>query len=177
MPIKDHRFVPFAFVISVTVATFPNEARALSVVYDGVTYDLEIYTGSYDSNPAYFALPANGGRMRWWGNPTLASALAGQLLGGLSPTPYPSNGPLFATMFNAADVNAEVTVNVFDLTSLGSTDLVNEETVARGSSQTYVVEATAVPAPVPLVATAVCFTATQRLRRLSSRLRRHRYKL
>lgn len=176
MSIQCRQFVPFALAFTAVFAVAPLEARALNVVYEGVTYDLEIYSGSYDSNPSYFALPVDGGRMRWWGNPTLASALAGQVLGGLSPIPYPPNGPLFATAFHALDLNAEVTANFFDLTTIGSTDLVSEDSFARGSRQTYVVEATPVPAPVPILATAIGFTATQQLRRLSARLRRHRSK-
>ena len=100
------RPVAFGLALSASVAaslfSFPQAARALNVTVGGTTYDIQLYTGSYNSNASIFKTPANGGRMDWWGNPSLAEALAGQLSNGLSPTYTagdPVEGPLFATSF------------------------------------------------------------------------------
>ena len=101
---------------------------------------------------------------------------AGKLAGGLSPFPYPPYGPLFATSLTGSLDGQEVSASFFDLDTLGSSDLVSTAQFDRASQQTYVVESAIVPAPVPLVLTAVCLSTTRRLRRLSDRLRQHRVK-
>jgi hypothetical protein len=159
-----------ALAFSAGLLVLPLEGKALNVVYNGTTYDLETATGSYDSQPSLFATPANGGRMPWWGDEALANGLASQLAAGLSPFPYPPDGPLFATALNVATISGDVTASFFDLTTLGSTDVVMSGEFPRSSMQTYVL--LTVPAPLPLAAPAVVFTASRRLRRLSSRLRR-----
>ncbi|MEB3316776.1 MAG: hypothetical protein VKO39_01340 [Cyanobacteriota bacterium] len=156
---------------SAGLLALPLNGRALNVVYDGTTYDLEIYTGSYDSQPSLFATPAQGGRMPWWGNYLLATGLASALADGLSPSPLPPLGPLFATAFVGANINEEVSATYFDLGTLGTTNVVLSDAFSRSSSQSYVVLAT-VPAPLPIAATTLWLTATKRLRRLSARLGR-----
>ena len=163
---------PFALVLCASLANAPREAQALTVEVEGTTYDLTIYSGSFDSNTSFFATPANGGKMSWWGNETHAQQLASKLAAGLSSTPLPSNGPLFAFAFNSPYVSA----SYFDLTTLGISDVVDTVEVSWSSQQTYVVENKPVPAPLPILATAVCFTAIRRLRRLSSIVERHHFK-
>jgi hypothetical protein len=159
-----HRPVAFGLALSASVAaslfSFPQAARALNVVVGGTTYDIQLYTGSYNSNPSIFQTPANGGRMDWWGNPTLAEALAGQLTNGLSPTYTvgdPVEGPLFATSFDALSPGSEVSASYFD----------------RTASFPYAVTTsnTSVPAPLPFFGLAGGFAASRRLRR---RVRQHR---
>lgn len=164
---------PLALVLCASLANAPREAQALTVEVDGTTYDLTIYSGSFDSNTSFFATPANGGKMSWWGNESLAQQLASKLAAGLSSPPLPSNGPLFAFAFNSPYVSA----SYFDLTTLGNGDLVvTDDEVSPSTPQTYVVENNPVPAPLPILATAVCFTAIRRLRRLSSIVERHHFK-
>lgn len=177
----SHNVRPLASLVLAVVASLavnPQTARALNVDYNGTTYDLRIYTGSYDRNPSLFATPANGGLMPWWGNTTLANGLAAQLAGGLSPFPYPEMGPLFATSFVGSKSGEEVNASYFDLSSLGITDLVTSGSFDRTRIQTYAYNnPDPVPAPIPVAVTAVGFAATRRLRRLSVSLRRHRRKL
>jgi hypothetical protein len=143
---------------------------------NGVHYDLDLYVGSYVNQPGYFALPANGGRMAWWGDKTLAGDLAYALAGGLSPLPLPSNGPLLAYAYDGTNVTA----SYFDLTTLGSTDLVVEDALfSSGGTYSWVVLANggggggvaAAPAPLPLLGTVASFSAARRMRR---RLRSNR---
>lgn len=171
MPPRDRLLAPLALVLLTTLATAPREARALAVDYNGTTYDLEIYTGSYDSQPSLFATPTNAGRMPWWGNTALANGLATQLADGLSPIPYPAFGPLFATSFDTLSLGEEVTASVFDLSTLGGTNLVLSWGFDRATTYSYVMAADPVPAPLPMVAAVVVLSAERRLRRLSTRLR------
>jgi len=174
------RPVAFGLALSASVAaslfSFPQAARALNVVVGGTTYDIQLYTGSYNSNPSIFETPANGGRMDWWGNPTLAEALAGQLNNGLSPTYTdgdPVEGPLFATSFDGPSLGSEVSASYFDLSTLGITDVVTTANFDRTASLTYAVTKSnaSVPAPLPFLGLAGGFAASRRLRR---RVRQHR---
>jgi hypothetical protein len=175
-----HRPVAFGLALSSSVAaslfSFPQAARAINVVVGGTTYDIQLYTGSYNSNPSIFQTPANGGRMDWWGNPTLAEALAGQLTNGLSPTYTdgdPVEGPLFSTSFDGLILGSEVSASYFDLSTLGITDVVTTTSFDRSASLTYAVTKsnTSVPAPLPLLGLAGGFAASRRLRRRARQLR------
>jgi len=52
------RPVAFGLALSASVAaslfSFPQAARALNVTVGGTTYDIQLYTGSYNSNPSIF---------------------------------------------------------------------------------------------------------------------------
>lgn len=149
-------------------------AQAVILQFNNITYDVVIYYGSYDANPAKFGPSASGGRMPWWGNQALADGLAEQLAGSLSGSPLPSQGPLFATSFTASSSGSEVQTSYFDLTSLGITNTILTGSFSRSSTQSYVVTTAApdpVPAPLPLLGAATAFTAMGRLRRSSRRLR------
>ena len=139
-------------------------AAALTVQVNGANYDLSIYSGSYTSNIVDFELPANGGRMPWWGQPTLAADFAYALAAGLSPTPLPADGPLFATAFNGTDVEA----TYYDLSTLGITDVINENVAFDpDSTQSYVLASSlaSVPAPLPVLGAVAGFSLARRLRR------------
>jgi hypothetical protein len=166
------RLSSFGLVLSASVTASlcatPQAALALNVVVDGTTYDLQLYTGSFTSNPTLFQTPANGGRMAWWGNPTLADALAAQLANGLSPSYTdgdPVEGPLFATSFDATTVGGEINASTFDLSTLGITDVVTSGAFDASASLTYAVSATPVPAPLPILGLAGGFAVSRRLRR------------
>lgn len=147
-------------------ATLVTPARAITVVVSGNSYDVEIFSGSYNSDPSLFATPASGGRMPWWGDSLLADEFASQLGAGLSPTPLPALGPLFAHTYSASSVVA----SVLDLSTLGTTDFVDSSyTVPANSSESYAVlvapPATAsVPAPLPIFGAFAAFGASRRLR-------------
>ncbi len=166
----------FAFAAGVAPLLLgaPQAAEALVITSGGVNYDVEIYNGSYASNPSYFATPANGGRMPWWGNQALAVILADQLGAGLSPNPLPDDGPLFAY----GQISGDTEAAYYDLTTLASTQSITTSTTSSTGSpfgptttQTYVVlvtpppSSTAVPAPLPLFGAAAAFGASRRLRR------------
>ena len=152
------------FAATALVSFSHQPAAALTVQVNGANYDLSIYSGSYTSNIVDFELPANGGRMPWWGQPTLAADFAFALAAGLSPTPLPADGPLFATAFTGTDVEA----TYYDLSTLGITDVINENVAFDPTStQSYVVadSPVSVPAPLPLLGAAAGFSVARRLRR------------
>ena len=174
------RPVVFGLVLSASVAaslfSFPQAARALNVVVGATTYDIQLYTGSYNSNPSIFENVANGGLMPWWADPSLADTIAGQLSNGLSPTYTdgdPVEGPLFATSFDGLSLGSEVSASYFDLSTLGITDVVSSASFDRTASLTYAVSKSnlSVPAPLPFLGLAGGFAASRRLRR---RVRQHR---
>lgn len=157
---------PLALLISQ-----PMAARAFGLDLNGIHYDLDLYVGSYLNQPGYFALPANGGRMSWWGDQTLAGDLASALVDGLSPSPLPSEGPLFAYAYDGTNVTA----SFFDLTTLGITNTVVDDALfSPSSTYSWVVLAngggggggvSAAPAPLPLLGTVAAFSAARRMRR------------
>jgi hypothetical protein len=166
------RLAPFGLGLSATLITSifasPQAARALNVVVQGTTYDLQLYSGSYTSNPSFFQSTASGGRMPWWGNPSLADDLAGQLANGLSPTYAdgdPVEGPLFATAFHGLSIGSEITSSFFDLSTLGITDVVTTGSFDSSSTLSYAVVAAPAPAPLPILGVAAGFSASRRLRR------------
>ena len=156
--------------IATVLLASPKAAEAVVITNGGVNYDVEIYNGSYAANPSYFATPANGGRMPWWGDQSLAAILADLLGAGLSPNPLPNDGPLFA--WDLGNVTAgNVDADYLDLTTLGTSYLVTSGDYGPSTTQTYVVLVTpppasaAVPAPLPLFGAAAAFGASRRLRR------------
>ena len=44
-----------------------GQAQALIVNVGGQSWNVSIFNGTYKDNAAKFALPANGGKMPWWG--------------------------------------------------------------------------------------------------------------
>jgi len=156
-------------------ASLVSPAQAITVVVSGNSYDVEIFSGSYNNDPSLFATPASGGRMPWWGDSLLADEFASQLGAGLSPSPLPAFGPLFAHTYSPSTVTA----SVLDLSTLGITDFVDSSfNVASNSSESYVVlvsspSTPSVPAPLPIFGALAAFRASRRLRnrlRLSSHL-------
>ncbi len=108
--------------------------------------------------------------MGWWGNPTFADALAGQLTNGLSPayiTGDQVEGPLFSTSFDGTSSGAEVHASYVDLSTLGITDVVASASFDRTASFTDAVTKshTSVPAPLAFLGLAGGFAASRRLRR------------
>lgn len=162
--------------VSASLFTSPQAAHALTVVVGGTTYDLQLYSGSYNSDPSFFQTTANGGRMPWWGNATLAEALAAQLANGLSPTYTdgdPVEGPLFATSFDAQSLASDVGASFFDLSTLGITDVVSTGSFDRSASLGYAVTTTPAPGPLPILGLAAGLSTARRLRRRSLRLPLH----
>ncbi len=87
----------------------------------------------------------------------------------------PANGPPFATAYNGSVVEASYS----DLSTLGSTDVINENMpFAPGSVQSYAVlgNPAPVPAPLPLFGAGAGFSVARRLRRRVAPLRQHRSK-
>jgi len=91
---------------------FSTSAEAIIVTVNGAEYDIQIYTGSYISNPEFFTTnPTNNsaGYMPWLNDPNLASTFALALFN-TDPRPHgglPGNtgsvlgyGPLFATNYD-----------------------------------------------------------------------------
>jgi hypothetical protein len=145
-------------------------ARATSVTVGGQSYDLTLYDGSYSANSSFFDLPANGGRMPWWNDQSLAEDFAAALLHGLNTPPLPTYGPLFAFDYSAGAPGL-VSYSVLDLSTIGILPFVDSSfTVAETSSQSYAIlvespPTASTPAPLPILGAAAAFRSSLRLRR------------
>jgi hypothetical protein len=149
----------------------PADAAQVPVVVRKQTYNVTTFEGSYNGNPAIFALPsAQGqGRMAWWGSPDLAEEFAFAVGKSLTNFINPDQGVYFA--FDK--YSTFVTSAVLSLNGPGS---VSELDVGQGERQIYAVLAesqpsTAVPGPLPILGSTACFVWSRRLRHRISKNR------
>ena len=144
----------------VVLASTP--ASAVVVQVNGNDYDLTTYNNSNLAIPSLFDLPANGGKMPWWGDSDLAATFAQQAFNSLGEGSVPGSGPLFAFELNGDPF--------FDVTSWKQ-DLLNasiqtQEFTPQSTLATYaILSPVPTPAPLPLFGIASAFHAARRLRR------------
>ncbi len=142
----------------------------------GNQYDVTTFTGDYNDYTAYFDLPANSGRMPWWGNGALASEFAAAVSTSLgSPntsigcSPASACTPFFAFELVGPPGNLFIVNNQTGLEVLSTwfptTFQVNKN---NPSSWTYAQVAPAstspVPGPLPVMGAAAAFGMSRRLR-------------
>ena len=187
------RFVARSKVVLISVAgvvvltqAFPRQAQAIDVIVNHTTYDVIVFSGSYNDNKSKFNASPNGA-MPWFGNEGLAANFAtalGTSLGtsldsiGVNSITYPvigriNYGDLFATrivsilsgpatVFGVALTSNNLIAPVLFYTS-GMTPRYWAQAVAK-------VPASAVPAPLPLLGMALTYGYSRKLRsRIRSR--------
>ena len=138
-------------------------ASAFTVTVDSIDYDVTVFSGSYNSDPALFQVPPFG-KVPWWGDVTLALKFAPQVYNQLGPGPTSGNGPIFAYELSGADI-------------LGiSQDLADPlvqypETIEINAAVNYAIATplnsapTSVPAPLPVFGAAAALGWSRQLRK------------
>jgi len=151
---------PLLSLSLVVLASTP--ASAVVVQVNGNDYDLTTYNNSNLAIPSLFDLPANGGKMPWWGDSNLAADFAQQVFNALGEGSVPGSGPLFAFELNGAPD--------FDVTSwnqdLGNASIQTQVYTPQASVATYaILSPVPTPAPLPVLGIASAFHTARRLRR------------
>jgi hypothetical protein len=168
-------------LVALAVA-LPQQVLAIDVVVDGTTYDVTIFSGSYNNNRAKFNTPPSG-VMPWFGSDMLATQFAlalGTSLGtiGINRIAYPLNGSnnyggLFPTRIVSLSPGS---VNVFGQALTSNLAMTTSSFFTNGVIPRYWVQAvakvraTAVPGPLPLVGMALAYGYSRKVR---SRIRSH----
>ncbi|MEB3352523.1 MAG: hypothetical protein VKM01_09390 [Cyanobacteriota bacterium] len=165
---------------SLVLSLTPGVAQAVSVVtvnVGGTNYDLTTFEGSYNSNTAKFATPANNGAMPWWGDPALAEAISSALgtQFGLPNTSGPAPvAPWVGFNLVGPPGNLFLVERYSQEVVLGQLYKVSGDPAQFSVSTTWVQLAPAAPAPVPgplpLFGVAAAFSMRRRLSRLSRRI-------
>jgi len=167
--------------VSALATAFPCQVQAIDVVVDGTTYDVTIFSGSFNNNQSKFNTPPLG-LMPWFGKEGLAAQFAlalGTSLGpiGINRITYPTGsinyGNLFATQIVSLPSGS---ANVFGQ-ALAS-NLVAASYFTNGVIPRYWAQAvaklparaaSAVPGPLPLIGMAFAYGYSRKVR---SRIRR-----
>ena len=138
-------------------------ASAFTVTVDSIDYDVTVFNGSYNSDPALFQVPP-AGKVPWWGDVTLALKFAPQVYNQLGSGPTPGNGPVFAYELSGTDILG-VSQDLADL-------LVQyPETIATNAVVRYAIATplgstpAAVPAPLPVFGAAAALGWSRQLRK------------
>ena len=159
------RLGPALLTLSATIALpllSVAPASAFTVTVGAIDYDVTIFNGSYNSDPALFQVPP-AGKVPWWGDVILALKFAPQIYNQLGSDPTTGNGPIFAYELSDTDI-------------LGvSQDLANPlvqfpETIATNAVVRYAIATplgstpAAVPAPLPVFGAAAALGWSRQLR-------------
>lgn len=174
------RSLASAGLFTAFVACVPGAAHAVAVNVGGIDYDVQALTAAYPLNPALFALPPTG-QMPWWGDDSLASEFAFQVLASLGPGYSNTYGPVFA--FSHDDVartisgitqNIEIGGENDQLRLEGATALADyldptDSSTVNSYIFAYVPAITppassSVPAPLPLFGAAAAVTWSRRIK-------------
>jgi len=140
-------------------------AAAVTVTIGVNSYDVTVFTGSYNSNTSLFQ-SLSPGQMPWWGDTTgdTASAFATQVFNQLGSGPTSGYGPVFAY-----DIDAGGVVGITQsLTHLPSQ---NVETIGLNDSVAYAIATplgpppNQVPAPLPVFGAMAAFGCSRKLRK------------
>jgi hypothetical protein len=140
-------------------------AAAVTVIVDGNSYDVTVFTGSYNSNTSLFQA-LSPGQMPWWGDTTGDSAakFATEVFNQLGSGPTSGYGPVFAY-----DIDAGGVVGITQsLTHLPSQDV---ETIPLDDSVAYAITTplgpppNQVPAPLPVFGAMAAFSCSRKLRK------------
>ena len=162
----NSRFSAALITLSATIALpllSVAPASAFTVTVGAIDYDVTIFNGSYNSDPALFQVPP-AGKVPWWGDVDLALKFAPQVYNQLGSGPTPGNGPVFAYELSGTDI-------------LGvSQDLANllvqyDETIATNAVVRYAIATpldstpASVPAPLPVFGAAAALGWSRQLRK------------
>jgi hypothetical protein len=131
-----------------------GQARALVVNVGGQDWDVTTFTGSYNDNPAKFALPPIG-VMPWWGDQGLAIEFA-------TAVGLPSPG-IFGYFYGPSQLGDVVDFADYSEEGVGISKALSSS--SRPWAQATLVPATAVPAPLPVFGATAAFGFSRQLRK------------
>jgi hypothetical protein len=140
-------------------------AAAVTVTIGVNSYDVTVFTGSYNSNTSLFQA-LSPGQMPWWGDTTGDSAakFATEVFNQLGGGPTPGYGPVFAY-----DIDAGGVVGITQ--SLNNLAAQNVETIPLDDSVAYAIATplgpppNQVPAPLPVFGAMAAFGCSRKLRK------------
>ena len=138
-------------------------ASAFTVTVDSIDYDVTVFSGSYNSDPALFQVPPSG-KAPWWGNDLLAVSFAQQVNDQLGSGPTSGNGPIFAYEVSGTDILG-ISQDLDDLLTQ------YPETIAIDVAVNYALATplnsapASVPAPLPVFGAAAALGWSRQLRK------------
>jgi hypothetical protein len=140
-------------------------AAAVTVIVDGNSYDVSVFTGSYNSNTSLFQA-LSPGQMPWWGDTTgdTAATFASEVYDQLGGGPTTGYGPVFAYAIVTGNV-VGISQNLTDL------NVQTDETIGLNDSVAYAIATplgpppNQVPAPLPIVGAMAAFGCSRKLRK------------
>jgi len=153
------------------ISLSPGSAQALVVTVGDVQYDVTTFIGSADANAVKFNTPANGGKMPWYGNGSLAIDFA------LAVQGFFGNRTVYATdyTFNPDPAGNTNMVGIFWDTQYGTQptpvpclDCFTGGATGGAYNEMYAVAtevAAPVPGPLPLFGAAAAFGFSRKLRK------------
>jgi hypothetical protein len=162
------RFSAALLTVSATIALpmlAALPAAAVTVTIGTISYDVTLFTGSYNNNTSLFQA-LSPGKMPWWGDSTgdSASEFATQVYDQLGNGPTSGYGPVFAYDFDSA--------GVIGLSQNLTNPLVQTgEFIALDTSVAYAIATplgpppSSVPAPLPVFGAMAAFGCSRRIRK------------
>lgn len=139
-------------------------AAAVTVTIGTKSYDVSVFTDSYNNNPSLFEA-LSPGKMPWWGDSTgdSASQFATQVYDLLGNGPTSGYGPVFAYDFDSAGVVGLSQNLTNPLVQTG-------ESIALDTPVAYAIATPLepppkVPAPLPVFGAMAAFSCSRRIRK------------
>ena len=140
-------------------------AAAVTVTIGSNSYDVTVFTGSYNNHTSLFQA-LSPGQMPWWGDSTgdSASEFAAQVYDQLGTGSTPGYGPVFAYDLDSAGV-VGLSQNLTDPLAQ------NVESIAKNASIAYAIVTplapppSPVPAPLPVFGAMAAFGCSRRIRK------------
>jgi len=162
------RFSAALLTVSATIALpllAALPAAAVTVTIGSNSYDVTVFTGSYNNNTSLFQA-LSPGQMPWWGDSTgdSASEFATQVFNQLGDGPTSGYGPVFAYDFDSAGV-----VGISQ--NLTNPLVQNVESIALDTTVSYAIATplgpppSPVPAPLPVFGAMAAFGCSRRIRK------------
>lgn len=140
-------------------------AAAVTVTIGSTSYDVTVFTGSYNNNTSLFQA-LSPGKMPWWGDSTgdSASEFATQVYDQLATGPTAGYGPVFAYDLDTAGVIG-ISQNLTNPLVQAGESIALDTPVAYAIATPFSPPPSPVPAPLPVFGAMAAFGASRRIRK------------
>ena len=140
-------------------------AAAVTVTIGSNSYDVTVFTGSYNANTSLFQA-LSPGKMPWWGDTTgdSASEFAIQVYNQLGNGPTSGYGPVFAYDLDSAGV-VGISQNLTDLLVQTGESIALDTPVAYAIATPLGPPPSPVPAALPVFGAMAAFGCSRRIRK------------